>query len=188
MPVTRETLVIDIGGGSSEFCVVDPTRRPRAAGLRIGSAHLTDRFVTHDPPTAAEVTAMRAAAAEAVAGALEAQPGEIIAVGGTASNLLKVLPAAMVDRTLTRDRIALIQTILAREPAAAASERHLVNPIRARILPAGAAIMDAILERYSAGRIRVSEAGVREGAILAVEHAGSSWRDRLTDLAHGWRG
>ena len=150
MPVTRETLVIDIGGGSSEFCVVDPTRRPRAAGLRLGSARLTDRFVTHDPPTRAEVAAMRAAATEAVADALEAQPGEIVAVGGTASNLLKVLPAAMMDRTLTRERIALIQTILAREPAAKASERHLINPVRARILPAGAAIMDAILERYGA--------------------------------------
>ena len=187
MPVTRETLVIDIGGGSSEFCVVDPSRRPRAAGLRLGSARLTDRFVTHDPPTRAEVAAMRGAATDAVADALEAQPAEIIAVGGTASNLLKVLPAAMVDRTLTRERIALIQTILAREPAAKASERHLINPVRARILPAGAAIMDAILQRYDASRIRVSESGLREGAILAMEHAGPAWRDRLGDLAHGWR-
>lgn len=187
MPVTRETLVIDIGGGSSEFCVVDPTRRPRAAGLRIGSARLTDRFVTHDPPTRSELAAMRAAATETIADALDAQPGEIVAVGGTASNLLKVLPAAMMDRTLTRQRVALIQTILAREPAAAAAQRHLINPVRARILPAGAAIMDAILQRYGATSIRVSESGVREGAILAVEHAGPAWRDRLADLAHGWR-
>ena len=130
---------------------------------------------------------MRAAATEAVAEAIESQPAEIIAVGGTASNLLKVLPAAMVDRTLTRERVALIQTILAREPAAAAAQRHLINPVRARILPAGAAIMDAILQRYGATSIRVSESGVREGAILAVEHAGPAWRDRLADLAHGWR-
>jgi exopolyphosphatase/pppGpp-phosphohydrolase len=47
--------------------------------------------------------------------------------------------------------------------------------------------MDAILDRYGVDRIRVSEAGVREGAILAVEHGGASWRDRLTELAHGWR-
>jgi exopolyphosphatase/pppGpp-phosphohydrolase len=133
------------------------------------------------------MAAMRTAATEAIADALEAQPGEIVAVGGTASNLLKVLPAAMIDRTLTRDRVALIQTILAREPAAAAAQRHLINPVRARILPAGAAIMDAILQRYAATSIRVSESGVREGAILAVEHAGPAWRDRLADLAHGWR-
>lgn len=188
MPVRHETLVVDVGGGSSEFCVVDAARPPRAAGLRLGSARLTDRFVTHDPPTASEIAAMHAAAIEAVRDAPDATPGEIVAVGGTASNLLKVLPAAMLDRTLTRERIAEVQSILASEPAAVASERHLVKPIRARILPAGGAIMDAILERYGADRIRVSEAGVREGAILAVEHGGLSWRDRLAELAHGWRG
>ncbi len=187
MPVTHETLVIDIGGGSSEFCIVDPIHRPRASGLQLGSARLTDRFVTHDPPTAAELAAIRAAAAEAVRGAPTTRPGEILAVGGTASNLVKVLPAAVLDRTLTRERIAEIQGILASEPAAVASERHLVNPIRARLLPAGGAIVDALLEHYRADAIRVSEAGVREGAILAVDHAGPTWRDRLADLAHGWR-
>ncbi|MFL5650388.1 MAG: hypothetical protein ACJ777_03840, partial [Chloroflexota bacterium] len=63
----------------------------------------------------------------------------------------------------------------------------LINPIRARILPAGAAIVDAILERYGADGIRVSEAGLREGAILAAAHEGPHWRDRLATLAHGWR-
>jgi exopolyphosphatase/pppGpp-phosphohydrolase len=48
--------------------------------------------------------------------------------------------------------------------------------------------MDAILERYAAASIRVSESGIREGAILAVEHAGRAWRDQLADLARGWRG
>ena len=187
-PVTQPTLVIDVGGGSSEFCFVDALRRPRAAGLRLGSAALTDAFVQHDPPTAAEIATMRRAALEAVLEAPDTDPGEIVAVGGTASNLLKVLPAAMLDRTLTRERIAEAQSILASEPAAEAAERHLINPIRASILPAGGAIMDAILERYGAASIRVSEAGVREGAILAADHGGLSWRDRLPDLAHGWSG
>lgn len=188
MPVTQETLVIDVGGGSSEFCIVDAARPPRAAGLQIGCASLTDRLVSHDPPTLAEIEAMRAEARTALRDAPDAQPGEIVAVGGTASNLLKVLPAAALDRTLTRERIDAILRILTSEPAADASERHLVKPTRASILPAGGAIMDAILERYDADRMRVSEAGIREGTILAVDHAGPSWRDRLADLAHGWRG
>ena len=45
----------------------------------------------------------------------------------------------------------------------------------------------ASCDRYGADAIRVSEAGLREGVILAVEHAGPCWRDRLADLAHGWR-
>jgi len=187
LPVTHETLVVDIGGGSSEFCIVDPVHRPRAAGVRIGSARLTDRFATNDPPTQADVAAMHVAAAEAVRAAPAATPAELIAVGGTASNLIKVLPEARLDGTLTRERIATILSILAEDPAARASERHLINPIRARILPAGATIVDAILERYGADRIRVSEAGLREGAILAAEYGGLTWRDHLPDLAHGWR-
>ena len=50
----------------------------------------------------------------------------------------------------------------------------------------GAIIVDAILERYGADRLRVSEAGIREGAILAAVHAGASWRDRLAPMARGW--
>lgn len=188
LPVDHETLVVDIGGGSSEFCVVDPVHRPRAAGLRLGGASLTDRFVTHDPPTAGEVAAMRAAAVESLRDAPAASAVEVVAVGGTASNLLKVLPAARRDRMLTRDRIAEALSVLDREPAAVASRRHQINPLRARILPAGAAIMDAILDRYGADRLRVSDAGIREGTILAAAHAGPTWRDRLADLAHGWRG
>ncbi len=187
MPVTHETLVIDVGGGSSEFCIVDATRRPRAVGLQLGSARLTDRFVTHDPATQAEVAAIRVAAVEALDGAPAASPAEIVAVGGTASNLVKMLPEAIADRLLTRERIARIQAILATEDAATTSAGHGVNPVRARLLPAGGAIVDAILERYGADAIRVSEAGLREGVILAVDHAGPCWRDRLADLAHGWR-
>jgi exopolyphosphatase/guanosine-5'-triphosphate,3'-diphosphate pyrophosphatase len=187
MPVTRETLVVDVGGGSSEFCAVDASRPPRAVGIRLGSARLTDRFVTHDPATPAEVAAMHAIALEAVEGALEASPAEIVVVGGTASNLLKVLMAGNGDRSVTREGIAEAQAVLGAQPSDQAAEGYLIRPGRARILAAGAAILDAILEHYRAPSLRVSEAGIREGTILAVDHAGRAWRDRLAELAHGWR-
>ena len=186
-PVTHETLVIDVGGGSSEFCVVDRSDPPRAAGLRLGSARLTDRFVTHDPPTPAELAAMRAVALEAVDGALDARPAEVVAVGGTASNLRKVLLSRNGDGTVTRDGIAEALAILGAQSAELAAARYLIRPTRARILPAGAVILDAILEHYGLAALRVSEAGIREGTILAVDHAGVAWRDRLPQLAHGWR-
>ena len=124
---------------------------------------------------------------DALRDAPDASPAELVAVGGTASNLVKMLPDAIADRVLTRERIARIQAILATEDAATTSAGHGVNPVRARLLSAGGAIVDAILERYGVDAIRVSEAGLREGVILAVDHAGPCWRDRLADLAHGWR-
>jgi len=184
-PVERETLVADIGGGSSEFCVVDPVARPRAKGIRLGASGLTDRFVTHDPPQPAEIESMYAAALDAIGDAPAAHPAEIVAVGGTASNLRKV--AMPPDDLLTPEYIAEALMLLGSMPAAAAAERYAVNPMRARILPAGATILAAILDRYDVPEIRVSEAGVREGTILAVAHAGPAWRDRLADLANGWR-
>ncbi len=187
LPVAHETLVVDVGGGSSEFCVVDPTTPPRAVGIRLGAARLTDRFVTHDPATPSEMAAMRAIALEAVDGALEARPVEIVAVGGTASNLLKVLLAGDGERWLTREGIAEASAILGAQPWALAAERYVIRPSRARILVAGAAILDAVLERYGVASLRVSEAGIREGTIVAVDHAGGAWRDRLAELAHGWR-
>jgi exopolyphosphatase/guanosine-5'-triphosphate,3'-diphosphate pyrophosphatase len=187
-PVTHELVVVDIGGGSSEIVVVGPGRAPVAAGVLVGSARLTQRLVREDPPAPAEIDALAAEARRIVAA--EAPPGrplELVAVGGTASNLRKVIPAAALERVLTPRRIAAALAMLATEPSAQAAERHAVNPTRARILPAGAVIVQALLEHYGVERLRVSEDGIREGAILVAAAAGHAWRDRLPGLALGWR-
>jgi exopolyphosphatase/pppGpp-phosphohydrolase len=186
-PVEHETLVVDIGGGSSEFCAVAPGENPRAAGLRIGSNRLSSRFVTSDPVTRDAVAAMTAAADEILAGALSSDPAELIVVGGTATNLLKVTAAGAGDPRLSRGRIAEALDVLMADPSAVTSERFGINVKRAPILPAGAAIVDALMRHYQVDEVRVSEASLREGAILAVDHAGRGWRDRLPELAHGWR-
>ena len=186
-PVTHDTLVVDIGGGSSEFCAVGPRMTAQAAGLRIGSNGLTSRHVTTDPATTDEVAAMQAAADTLMREAPDVRPREVVVVGGTASNLLKVTAGGAADQVITRARIAEALATLAEAPAAATAERFTINPTRARILPAGAVIVDALIRRYGVDRIRESEAGMREGAILVADHAGRAWRDRLAELAHGWR-
>ena len=186
-PVRHETLVVDIGGGSSEFCAVAAGGIARAAGLRLGSNSLSTRFVRHDPPTTDELQAMARAADEILRDALPAEPTDLALVGGTASNLLKVTAAGPTDRDITPERVAEALTTLTARPAAETTERFGVNPTRARLLPAGAVIVDALMRRYGVDRVRVSEAGMREGAILVAHHAGRAWRDRLAELAHGWR-
>ena len=185
-PVTHETLVVDIGGGSSEFCAVAAGGLARAAGLRLGSNRLTMGHVRDDPPTAAQIESMAAAADQILRDAMPVEPTDLVAVGGTASNLLKVTAAGTTDRTLTSERVAEALSTLTTRPAAETSERFGVNPTRARLLPAGAVIVDALMRRYGVGEVRVSEEGMREGAILVAEHAGRAWRDRLAELAHGW--
>ena len=186
-PVAHETLVVDIGGGSSEFCAVAAGGRARATGLRLGSNRLTTRFVADDPPTTAQIASMTAAVDEILRDALPAEPTDLALVGGTASNLLKITAAGRTDSIVTRRRVAEALAELTSRTAAATSARFGVNPVRARILPAGAVIMDALMRHYDVETVRVSEQGMREGAILVTRHAGRAWRDRLAELAHGWR-
>jgi len=186
-PPRADLVVVDVGGGSSEFVVVGPDRGAVATGVKVGSARLTAAWVTHDPPTDAEVAALREAARERLAGAPVMAPRSLVAVGGTATNLLKVVPAAALDRRLTRARLAEAMATLIAEPAAFAAIHHAVNPIRARVLPAGVAILEAILERYDLPRIEVVDTGIREGAVLAATRGGPTWRSDLESLARGWR-
>ena len=184
--VRNELLVVDIGGGSCEFVIAGPGRPVRSVGLSLGSARLTQEHIQSDPPTPAEVDALREIVRATLVDAPDANPQEMIAVGGTASNLLRLLPATAIDRVLTRRRIAVALAMLTVERSVEAAERHALRPQRARILPAGAVIVDAILERYGVDRLQVSEEGIREGAVLAAASAGPAWRDRLPFLVTGW--
>ncbi|MBA2701036.1 MAG: hypothetical protein H0U58_04955, partial [Chloroflexi bacterium] len=154
----------------------------------LGSNRLSIRYARTDPPAAADLAAMATAADAELAQALESHPADLVIVGGTASNLLKVTPEGVADRTLDRARLAGALRVLTELSAAALTETFRVNPVRARLLPAGAVIVQALMRRYGVDRVRVSEAGLREGAILVADHAGRAWRDRLPTLAHGWRG
>ncbi len=185
-PITANLLVVDVGGGSAQFVVVDPAGEEHAMGLPLGAARLTRDLVHTDPPSLAELEALKVRVREILVDAPGVDPGEIVVVGGTASNLLKLLPATALDRVLTRRRLTVALAMLTVERSLEAAERHLVRPARARILPAGAIIVDAILERYGADRLRVSEEGIREGLALAAAAAGPAWRDRLPRLVRGW--
>jgi exopolyphosphatase/pppGpp-phosphohydrolase len=110
----------------------------------------------------------------------------VILVGGTASNLLKIVPDGRLTRRLTTADLSTAFDVVAGHSSAALVERYLVRPARARILGAGAAIVEAIMDRYGVEEIRVADGGVREGTVVAVAHAGGNWRDRLEELAHGW--
>lgn len=185
-PITRELAVVDVGGGSSQLVRIGPSHPPASIGLPLGGARLTAAFVTSDPPSEAAIESMRAEARRLVGRLPPFEVAELIAVGGTASNLVKVLPAAALDRRLNRSRLEAALAVLRSEPHAAAAERHAINPTRARLLPAGALILEAVLAHLGLDELSVSEAGVREGTVLAQAHAGSAWRDRLPSLARGW--
>ena len=185
-PVEHDLLVVDVGGGSSELAFVGPERRAVATGLRVGATRLTGQLVAGDPPLPGELDALRVAAAAAIAAAPSFHPAEVVLVGGPASNLLKVGAGGPISRRLTIADLDAAFSLVATAPADAVAAQFGLRPARARILGAGAAIVAAIMARYDVSEVRVADGGVREGTVLAVAHAGPSWRDQLERLAHGW--
>jgi exopolyphosphatase/pppGpp-phosphohydrolase len=185
-PVRRNLILVDVGGGSSEVLWVPIGGEPVAAGLPLGSAGLTRRIVRHDPPTAVEVADLQREARRVMEAAPSGQPDDVVVVGGSATNLLRMFPAAVIDRRLTSTRVKEALRMLGVETAAQAAARHGMREPRARTMAAGAAIVGAVLDRYAAERARVDEAGIREGLLLATTQSGAAWRENLVWLAHGW--
>jgi exopolyphosphatase/pppGpp-phosphohydrolase len=185
-PVRRNLVLVDVGGGSSEVLWVPMSGEPIAAGLPLGSARLSRRVVSHDPPTAVEIRDLQREAQRIMEGAPAGQPDEIVIVGGSATNLLRLVRAAAIDRRVTPSRVMEALRVLGEQTATETAARYGMREPRARTLAAGAAIVGEVLERYDADRARVDEAGIREGLLLATTHAGDAWRENLIWLAHGW--
>jgi exopolyphosphatase / guanosine-5'-triphosphate,3'-diphosphate pyrophosphatase len=189
--VRDDLIVVDIGGGSCEIVEIGPGRLARATGLQIGAGRLTRRHVDHDPPTQAELVALGEATDKAFAWTPTRPPADVVAVGGTASNLLKLVRrGGDPDRldSLDRAALSLARRVIASGPAELLAAQLGLREARIRLLAAGAAIIEVVLDRCGVDSVRVVDTGIREGAIIAAARAGDDWRDRLEELAHGWIG
>jgi exopolyphosphatase/pppGpp-phosphohydrolase len=145
------------------------------ASLPVGSARLGAGIVEHDPPTADELARLLDAARHAVGGLARAQPARAVFVGGTATNLARLAP-------LRGDGLALASRLLTELEAAQVSQRYGVNLRRARQLPAGAAIVEALLAHFRLAEAEVSQSSLRDGAIICRARLGQDWLARLGDL------
>jgi exopolyphosphatase / guanosine-5'-triphosphate,3'-diphosphate pyrophosphatase len=186
--VERDLLVVDIGGGSTELAFVGPDRPAETVGLKLGAAALTRRFVASPPPRRGELAEIRTAATEALADAPAWIPSDVVVVGGTSTNLARVTDADVPLDVISAADLDDLDRRLSRQSPDELAARYGIRPARASILPAGAAIVRAVMGRFRVGQVHVLDAGIREGALLAVARAGPAWRDRLEPLAHGWAG
>ena len=172
--VGERLLVVDIGGGSTEL-VVNADGGLLTHALASGSSRLTRSVVHHDPPTNAEIEALRLAARELTEGLPHATVERAVFVGGTATNLVRLAP-------LTPEGLVRIYGLVCSLAAQALVETYLVNLRRARQLAGGAAIAEALLDYFAPARVEVSQSSLRDGAILAEARLGDGWLERLAEL------
>ena len=173
-----ETLVIDIGGGSTEYVTGHPNADPGFhVSTRMGSVRHTERHLRSDPPQPAELAAL----AKDARATLEANvPAEVrkrvqtgIAVAGTATSLAAIdqeLDPYDPDRVhgYSLDREA-CERIVARLAAVTVAERRGVpglHPDRAPTIVAGAVILLESMRAFDLSEIEVSESDILHGAAL----------------------
>jgi exopolyphosphatase / guanosine-5'-triphosphate,3'-diphosphate pyrophosphatase len=165
------TLVVDPGGGSTEFVVGENGRVRFRQSVDIGSVRLTERFLHSDPPTADELSA----AAASVRASLPPPPEADHAVGvaGTFTTLAALDMGLEEPEGVGTDghRLTLGAVRAQREQLASLpldERRRLpgLHPKRAPVIVAGAVLVEQVLENYDLEAIVVSERDILEGAAL----------------------
>jgi exopolyphosphatase/guanosine-5'-triphosphate,3'-diphosphate pyrophosphatase len=175
-PLTA-SLLIDIGGGSTELITTRPGETPVSVSLPLGAVYLTERCIKHDPPTAEEVALLRRLVREKLdrhAAMVQPDPaGMLIGTAGTITTL------AAIDQGLSEydpariNRFALtggsIDTIIGTLSVSSLEERRSIRgiePGREDIILAGAVILQELMRRFGYTAMLVSDWGLREGIVL----------------------
>ena len=160
----------DIGGGSTEVLVVEDGRLCFERSLRLGSGTLTDRHVATDPPTATEIAACLMDATAVLADPELPQPAgaRLIVIGGTGRYLAQLVGSG---RAFDRASTNAVLDDLARRPAAKVASRLAILPVRAQVLPAGVAIVRALIDRFAPVRVEAARSTVRVGLLMATFEA-----------------
>ena len=181
-PPSQPTLVVDIGGGSTELIVGTGHEIAFHASLQAGVIRHTERHVASDPPTALELEALatdvRALVEDATAGQAGATAQAGIAVAGTPTSLASIElglepydPEQVHGHTLTFSSIQRLFSQLASAPLAKRAEIPGLHPDRAPNIVAGVVILVETMRAFGLERIQVSEHDILYGVAIAAVSA-----------------
>jgi exopolyphosphatase/guanosine-5'-triphosphate,3'-diphosphate pyrophosphatase len=173
------TLVIDIGGGSTELVIGVGDQVSFHVSTQAGVVRQTERHIDHDPPQPEEVRELAADVRSIVADAVPVQQRSAvqraIAVAGTATSLAAIdqeLDPYDPDRvhgyTLTREACERILERLAALPLAQRRQVAGLHPDRAPTIVAGAVILREVLSYFALQRVEVSEHDILRGAAIGL--------------------
>lgn len=165
--------VVDVGGGSTEYAIGAGDEPQIANSYEIGAVRLTERLPALAGREGSVDASSRKMARAMVMKALEAIPSlpfvdEILCVGGSATTALAVLHPNGTDSDdlFTRGDLFRIIDLLCALELEARKRLPGMRPQRADILPAGALILDAVLELTGHDRGRVARGDLLLGTLL----------------------
>ncbi|MFJ6725633.1 exopolyphosphatase [Streptomyces sp. NPDC091281] len=181
--LARPYLVVDIGGGSTEF-VVGAEGVSAARSVDIGCVRMTERHLVRDgavtdPPTEAQIAAMRADIDAALDLAEKTVPlreartlvglaGSVTTVSAIAQDLPEYDSEAIHHSRVPLDRVREITTRLLASTHAERAAIPSMHPGRVDVIGAGALVLLAIMERTGATEVVVSEHDILDGIAWSI--------------------
>jgi exopolyphosphatase/guanosine-5'-triphosphate,3'-diphosphate pyrophosphatase len=177
-------LVVDIGGGSTEFVVGEGpgdtrTRAPAPGGVTavsvdVGCVRLTERHLHSDPPRPAEIKAAAAdidAALDAVAGAIPVSAartlvglaGSVTTVAGLALGLAEYDSARIHHARVSAGQVAAQTRRLLGQTRQERAALGVMHPGRVDVIAGGAMVLDQIMRRFGFGEVLASEHDILDG-------------------------
>jgi exopolyphosphatase/guanosine-5'-triphosphate,3'-diphosphate pyrophosphatase len=168
-------LVVDIGGGSTEFVLGEPGEPAvHAISVDIGCVRMTERHLHGDPPSSAEVVAATTdidAALDAVTSAIPVRQAEtLIGLAGSVTTVagiamgLSAYDAAHIHhaRIAAADVHGVARSLLAQTRAERAAI-GVMHPGRVDVIGGGALILDRTMQRFGFSEVLVSEHDILDG-------------------------
>jgi exopolyphosphatase / guanosine-5'-triphosphate,3'-diphosphate pyrophosphatase len=169
------TLVVDVGGGSTELIAGGPDGVAFQDSVDLGCVRLTERFLASDPPAQGQLDAcaehVRALLAERVPESV--QPKDAIGVAGTVTTLATLdlrleeeVPELVHGHRLTAAWIEGQVARLASMPVAEIRALRGMHPDRAAVILAGTLVVRETLRRFDLDELETSERDILHGAAL----------------------
>jgi exopolyphosphatase / guanosine-5'-triphosphate,3'-diphosphate pyrophosphatase len=179
----RPTLVVDIGGGSTELIVGDGTTARAMISLDIGCVRLFERHLHHDPPTAAEAAALRADVAGHLARVAEvldpAAATRVVGVAGTVTTVTAIAlgldaydPRRIHHQAVDAAGIAAVAGKLAAMTVAERAAMPVMAAGREDVIAAGALLLDELVQRLHLREVVASETDILDGVLLELADRG----------------
>jgi len=168
-----DILLVDIGGGSTEFIFGTQQKIKHAFSLNIGSVRLTERFIRNDPITDTEYKSIRRAVKEQLSSLKSLDAGQLMGIAGTITTMaamhlqMDTYDSAKVDNSLlTISQAEKIVSDLKKETLSQRRKFLGLKPERADVILAGALILLEVMQHFKFNETLVSDRGVRFGLIL----------------------
>jgi exopolyphosphatase / guanosine-5'-triphosphate,3'-diphosphate pyrophosphatase len=175
--VAEGTLVVDVGGGSTELVLGGPNGITWHDSLDLGCVRLTERFLRTDPPAAGELEACRRHVRALLADRIptDVRPTRAVGVAGTVTTLAVLSlgldeedPAIVHGHRMSSGWIAGQVERLASLPVDEIRRLRGMHPERAPVILAGAIVVAETLGHAGLDELETSEQDIMHGAALAA--------------------